>query len=69
MWRAKKENTYHMEYGFSNMGYEINASLGVKLACPDQEVYAFSWGRFLHDASFRASYIYSGGEENQHYTI
>ncbi|MDA3835423.1 MAG: 3D-(3,5/4)-trihydroxycyclohexane-1,2-dione acylhydrolase (decyclizing) [Spirochaetales bacterium] len=40
MWRAKKENTYHMEYGFSNMGYEINASLGVKLACPDQEVYA-----------------------------
>lgn len=40
MWRAKKENTYHMEYGFSNMGYEINASLGVKLANPNQEVYA-----------------------------
>jgi 3D-(3,5/4)-trihydroxycyclohexane-1,2-dione acylhydrolase (decyclizing) len=40
MWRAKKENTYHMEYGFSNMGYEINAALGVKMACPDQEVYA-----------------------------
>lgn len=40
MWRAKKENTYHMEYGFSNMGYEINAALGVKIACPDQEVYA-----------------------------
>lgn len=40
MWRAKKENTYHMEYGFSNMGYEINASLGVKLAEPDHEVYA-----------------------------
>ncbi|MGM0432988.1 MAG: 3D-(3,5/4)-trihydroxycyclohexane-1,2-dione acylhydrolase (decyclizing) [Spirochaetota bacterium] len=40
MWRAKKENTYHMEYGFSNMGYEINAALGVKLAAPDQEVYA-----------------------------
>ncbi len=40
VWRAKRENTYHMEYGFSNMGYEINAALGVKLACPDQEVYA-----------------------------
>jgi len=40
MWRAKKENTYHMEYGFSNMGYEINAALGVKLANPNQEVYA-----------------------------
>lgn len=40
VWRAKRENTYHMEYGFSNMGYEINAALGVKLACPDREVYA-----------------------------
>jgi len=40
VWRAKKENTYHMEYGFSNMGYEINAALGVKLACPEREVYA-----------------------------
>lgn len=40
VWRAKRENTYHMEYGFSNMGYEINAALGVKLACPEREVYA-----------------------------
>lgn len=29
-----------MEYGFSNMGYEINAALGVKIANPNQEVYA-----------------------------
>ncbi len=34
-------DTYHMEYGFSNMGYEINGALGVKLAAPDREVYAF----------------------------
>jgi 3D-(3,5/4)-trihydroxycyclohexane-1,2-dione acylhydrolase (decyclizing) len=30
-----------MEYGFSNMGYEINGAVGVKLACPDKEVYTF----------------------------
>lgn len=41
VWRAKGTNTYHMEYGFSCMGYEVNASLGVKLAAPDQEVYTF----------------------------
>lgn len=41
LWRAKKPNTYHMEYGYSCMGYEINAALGVKMACPDKEVYSF----------------------------
>lgn len=41
LWRAKKPNTYHMEYGYSCMGYEVNAALGVKLACPDREVYSF----------------------------
>ena len=34
--------TYHMEYGFSCMGYEVCGALGVKLACPDQEVYAMA---------------------------
>lgn len=40
MWRAKKPNTYHVEYGYSCMGYEVNAALGIKLARPDKEVYA-----------------------------
>jgi 3D-(3,5/4)-trihydroxycyclohexane-1,2-dione acylhydrolase (decyclizing) len=40
VWRAKKPNTYHMEYGYSCMGYEVNAALGTKLARPDKEVYA-----------------------------
>jgi len=40
IWRPKKANTYHMEYGYSCMGYEINAALGAKLAEPDKEVYA-----------------------------
>jgi len=40
VWRAKTPDTYHMEYGYSCMGYEVNAALGVKLARPDKEVYA-----------------------------
>ena len=40
LWRARKENTYHMEYGYSCMGYEVASALGAKIACPDQEVYA-----------------------------
>ncbi len=41
LWRSGDPCTYHMEYGFSNMGYEINGAVGVKLACPDKEVYTF----------------------------
>jgi 3D-(3,5/4)-trihydroxycyclohexane-1,2-dione acylhydrolase (decyclizing) len=40
LWRPQKPETYHMEYGFSCMGYEVCGALGVKLACPEQEVYA-----------------------------
>lgn len=40
LWRAKKVNTYHMEYGYSCMGYEIASAVGSKIACPDREVYA-----------------------------
>jgi 3D-(3,5/4)-trihydroxycyclohexane-1,2-dione acylhydrolase (decyclizing) len=40
LWRARKTNTYHMEYGYSCMGYEIASALGAKIACPNQEVYA-----------------------------
>jgi 3D-(3,5/4)-trihydroxycyclohexane-1,2-dione acylhydrolase (decyclizing) len=40
MWVSRKPNTYHMEYGYSCMGYEISGALGVKLANPDQEVYS-----------------------------
>lgn len=41
VWCPKKPNTYHMEYGYSCMGYEIAAALGVKMAEPDKEVYSF----------------------------
>src|SRR5690625_1444149 len=40
MWVNKQPNTYHMEYGYSCMGYEVSGSLGVKMAEPDKEVYA-----------------------------
>ena len=40
VWRPKVKDTYHMEYGYSCMGYEIAAAFGAKLACPDKEVYA-----------------------------
>ncbi|ANC22625.1 MULTISPECIES: 3D-(3,5/4)-trihydroxycyclohexane-1,2-dione acylhydrolase (decyclizing) [Bacillus cereus group] len=40
MWASRKPNTYHMEYGYSCMGYEIAGALGVKLAEPSKEVYA-----------------------------
>ncbi|MEB0079598.1 3D-(3,5/4)-trihydroxycyclohexane-1,2-dione acylhydrolase (decyclizing) [Pseudomonas sp. CCI3.2] len=39
-WRTTGVNSYHVEYGFSCMGYEVNAALGVKLAEPQREVYA-----------------------------
>ncbi|MCD7722800.1 MAG: 3D-(3,5/4)-trihydroxycyclohexane-1,2-dione acylhydrolase (decyclizing) [Clostridiales bacterium] len=48
LFRSKNSRTYHMEYGYSNMGYEINGALGAKLACPESEVYAFCGdGSFL----------------------
>jgi len=40
VWRPLKPKTYHMEYGFSCMGYEVCAALGVKIAQPDKEVYS-----------------------------
>jgi 3D-(3,5/4)-trihydroxycyclohexane-1,2-dione acylhydrolase (decyclizing) len=38
LWRVRKPGTYHVEYGYSCMGYEIAGGLGVKLAAPDREV-------------------------------
>jgi len=40
LWRAAAPKTYHMEYGFSCMGYEVSGAFGAALAEPDREVYA-----------------------------
>jgi 3D-(3,5/4)-trihydroxycyclohexane-1,2-dione acylhydrolase (decyclizing) len=39
LWRARDPKQYHLEYGYSCMGYEIAAGLGVKMAAPDRDVY------------------------------
>ena len=39
LWRTRRPNGYHLEYGYSCMGYEIAGGLGVKMADPSREVY------------------------------
>ena len=39
LWRTRDQKGYHVEYGYSCMGYEIAGGLGVKLAAPDREVF------------------------------
>lgn len=39
LWRPSGPGSYHLEYGYSCMGYEIAGGLGVKMARPDAEVY------------------------------
>jgi 3D-(3,5/4)-trihydroxycyclohexane-1,2-dione acylhydrolase (decyclizing) len=39
LWRARDPKGYHVEYGYSCMGYEIPGGMGVKLAAPEREVF------------------------------
>lgn len=39
LWRSKDPQNFHLEYGYSTMGYEIAAGLGAKMADPSREVY------------------------------
>ena len=48
MWTTDKRGGYHAEYGYSCMGYEVAATLGVKFAAPDNEVYCV-----VGDSSFQ----------------
>jgi len=41
LWRTRTPNGYHMEYGYSCMGYEIPGAIGAKLADPTRQVYVF----------------------------
>jgi 3D-(3,5/4)-trihydroxycyclohexane-1,2-dione acylhydrolase (decyclizing) len=47
LWRTRDPKGYHVEYGYSCMGYEIAGGLGVKLAAPDREVFVL-----VGDASY-----------------
>ncbi|MDO4490238.1 MAG: 3D-(3,5/4)-trihydroxycyclohexane-1,2-dione acylhydrolase (decyclizing) [Lachnospiraceae bacterium] len=48
MWTTDKRGGYHAEYGYSCMGYEVAATLGVRFADPENEVYAL-----VGDSSFQ----------------
>ena len=66
MWRTNKRGGYHAEYGYSCMGYEVAATLGVKFAEPNNEVYAV-----VGDASFQMlhSEIMTAMQEKQKVNI
>ena len=39
MWRTRDRKGYHVEYGYSCMGYEIPGGIGIRLAAPDRDVF------------------------------
>ncbi len=61
LWRTKQPKGYHMEYGYSCMGYEIAGGLGVKMADPSREVYVMVGdGSFLMMSSEITTSIQEG---------
>ena len=39
LWRTADPKGFHLEYGYSTMGYECAAGIGAKMACPDREIF------------------------------
>ena len=65
LWRTRQPNGYHLEYGYSCMGYEIAGGLGVKMAHPDREVYVMVGdGSFLMMSSEITTAIQEGVKLN-----
>lgn len=66
IWTTDRRGGYHAEYGYSCMGYEVAAALGVKLAQPDSQVYAV-----VGDGSFQMlhSEIMTAMQEQQKVNI
>lgn len=61
LWRARDATGYHVEYGYSCMGYEIAGGLGVKMACPDREVFVLVGdGSYLMMATELATAVQEG---------
>jgi 3D-(3,5/4)-trihydroxycyclohexane-1,2-dione acylhydrolase (decyclizing) len=61
LWRTRDPKGYHVEYGYSCMGYEIAGGLGVKLAAPDREVYVMVGdGSYLMMAQELATAVQEG---------
>ncbi len=66
LWRSRHPKQFHLEYGYSCMGYEIAGGLGVKMANPEREVYVM-----LGDGSYlmMAQEIITSVQEKQKLTI
>jgi 3D-(3,5/4)-trihydroxycyclohexane-1,2-dione acylhydrolase (decyclizing) len=61
LWRARDPKQYHLEYGYSCMGYEIAAGLGIRMAAPDREVYVIVGdGSYLMMAQELATAVQEG---------
>jgi len=61
LWRTRDAKGYHVEYGYSCMGYEIAGGLGIKMAAPDREVFVLVGdGSFLMMAQEIATAVQEG---------
>ena len=61
LWRARHPKNFHMEYGYSCMGYEIAGGLGVKMAAPERDVYVIVGdGSYLMLSSDLATSVQEG---------
>lgn len=61
LWRTRDPKGFHLEYGYSCMGYEIAGGLGAKMACPDREIYVMVGdGSYLMMASEIVTSIQEG---------
>lgn len=66
LWRATNPKNFHLEYGYSTMGYEIAAGLGAKIAAPERQVYVICGdGGYL----MNNSEIVTAVQEGIHFTI
>lgn len=61
LWRTRDRKGYHVEYGFSCMGYEIAGGIGVRMAAPDRDVFVMVGdGSYLMMASEIATAVQEG---------
>ena len=61
LWRTRDPKGYHVEYGYSCMGYEVAGGLGAKMACPDRDVFVMVGdGAYLMMATELATAVQEG---------
>ncbi len=68
LWRTRDPKGYHLEYGYSTMGYEIAGGLGIKMADPSREVYVLVGdGSYLMMAQEIVTSIQEGLQAQRHH--